>query len=365
MTDAEGVSIEELFEASHVPGPPPGKFTPKPLTELFNRKPKEWLVKNWFGRGDLVMIFGDSGAGKTFAVIDLVTSGALGESFADTFPVARQFKSLYCATEGLGGLGHRFREAIQSKELDRPDDWIQWMDVIPTLFEGKDEDGEKAFIDQVLASGFRPDVIVFDTLADAGQGSDENSNRDAMVVCKAVERIAKELDVAVIVIHHASKQSNGATYRGASVYKAKMDLQVSVTGGPANPRTMSCEKLKDGKQWQPILFEVAPWDCSAVVRWLGDRTPGITNQAAETLAWQTDLLDTLERVASSEQDAVEVKKISAGMKNPPDTKTITKYLASEKKDARIRSVTKKVLDKNGKLNKSSWHYWLEPEDVTK
>jgi hypothetical protein len=254
---------------------------------------------------------------------------------------------------------------IDSKGLAGHQDWIRWTDAIPVLFNGGPENGAEGFIGQVRESGFRPDLIVFDTLADAGQGSDENSNSDAMVVCKAVEQIAKELNCAVLLIHHASKQSNGTTYRGASVYKAKMDLQVSVTGGPANPRTITCEKLKDGKQWPPILAELVGWPPSAVVNWLGDRTPGMTNQAAETRAWQTDLIDTLERLASSETKAITAEQIKAGMKDPPTAKTIRNYLSKNEKDARIRSVSKQVEAKNGKQNIPAWHYWIESEDATK
>ena len=206
MTDAEEFSLEELLEAARVPGPPPGRFTPRTLTDLFNRPPKEWLVKDWFGPGDLVMIFGDSGAGKTFVVLDLMISGALGEAVADSFEASRPFRTLYCTEEGLGGLGNRFKAVIDSKGLAGHQDWIRWTDAIPVLFNGGPENGAEGFIGQVRESGFRPDLIVFDTLADAGQGSDENSNSDAMVVCKAVEQIAKELNCAVLLIHHASKQ---------------------------------------------------------------------------------------------------------------------------------------------------------------
>jgi len=362
MMSEPPLGIDDLITESDVPGAAPGIFTPRPLTDLFNRPPKEWLVEDWFGPGDLVMIYGDSGTGKTFITIDMIVRGAMGKPIAGKFKITRKYKTLYCTEEGIGALGNRFMAAGKSIGLTDPDEWIRWMDVIPG-FNATDEKSIDAFIAQVKESGFTPDVIVFDTWSDFLAGSKDNDNSDALIGCRGAQRIARELNCVVLVIHHASKVSGGAEYRGPTTYKAKMDLMVSVEGGATNPKTVTCRKLKDGKQWPPILAELVESDPSATVQWLGNQTPQPTNRAAQTQAWQTDLLRVMNTFATSEADAKTAKQIKERMEISATEKTIREYLAAARIDPKspFRGIEKQGEAKDRKATKLAWHYWVEDQ----
>jgi RecA-family ATPase len=338
-----------------------GIFNSRPLTELFDRLPKNWLVQDWFGPGDLVMIFGDSGTGKTFLTIDMIVCGAMGKPIAGKFNVTRRYRTLYCTEEGIAGLRNRFMAAVNSYGLTNPDEWIRWMDVIPG-FNATDEKSVDAFIAQVKESGFDPEVIVFDTWSDFLAGARDNDNSDALIGCRGAQRIARELNCTVVVIHHASKASGGTEYRGPTTYKAKMDLMVLVEGGITNPKKVSCQKLKDGKQWFPIFAELIEYEDSVTVRWLGDQTPLPTNRDAKTLEWQTDLIEAMEKHAASEEQAKTVRELKETMMRGETERTVRDYLASESKrpGSRIKSVEKQLIGKDKKPNKTAWHFWIKP-----
>ena len=72
---------------SHRPAPGDANYVPTferhSFQELVNRNDKEWLIDQVAGRGDVFMIYGQPGSGKTFIAIDMVFAAALGRQWAD------------------------------------------------------------------------------------------------------------------------------------------------------------------------------------------------------------------------------------------------------------------------------------------
>jgi hypothetical protein len=70
-------------------------------------KPVTWIVKKIIERGTVVLVFGDSGTGKSFFAVSLAASIITGTSFFE-YPVIRPGAVLYIAGEGVSGLSRRF-----------------------------------------------------------------------------------------------------------------------------------------------------------------------------------------------------------------------------------------------------------------
>lgn len=78
------------------------------LGEMLNTPPAEnWLVKSWIPSDSIIVIFGDSGTGKSFVTIDLLCHIAAGIPWLGS--ETRKGIVLYIAGEGQNGIIRRFK----------------------------------------------------------------------------------------------------------------------------------------------------------------------------------------------------------------------------------------------------------------
>ena len=243
------------------------------LDAFLQRPKKTWLVDRILGAGDFVLLFGESGHGKTHAVIDFAFSCLTGNTFADTFSVARPLSVAYATGEGVGGLADRLRAVAQ--HYGRTDVPLYIFSDIPQLYERTSPPGAVAFIHTWRAmaeAGQVPaqlDVLVLDTLHNATAGADENSARDVSTIMQTLRLLRDALGCAIVLVHHSNKA--GTDYRGSSSLKGAMDsmLRAQKTG---DSYILSCEKIKDGEAWQAQRFELAQDGDAAEgvhVKWTG------------------------------------------------------------------------------------------------
>jgi len=85
---------------------------------------------------------------------------------------------------------------------------------------------------------------VLDTLARSIPGADENSARDLGFFIANADAIARELEVVVIVVHHAGKSVERGM-RGSSALHGAADAEWEVSAGDAG-RLVKVVKMKDG-----------------------------------------------------------------------------------------------------------------------
>lgn len=287
----EKITAELQARAKSADDPAARLFQPLTFLDILSLPPKQWLIKDIIGPGDLGMIFGDSGTGKTFLVIDLILSAITGLSWARRFEIAEPLTVAYCTNEGLAGLPQRFQAAQQWYQAS--DEALQRFTAFPMLPQLFNADS-KAYISRFVSDykatrGDQLDLLIIDTLDNAALGSVENDNGDASVIADAT-RIARDaLGCATILIHHAGK--NGE-YRGASAYKGDCDVMVKTErkadGSPYIE--FSCYKSKDAEQFQPLVFTLyAPNDSSSrVIAWQGP--------ASENLGKTNELLAAMEEM---------------------------------------------------------------------
>lgn len=257
-------------------GEPPGYWQTQlhSLDTFLQRPKKTWLVDRIIGAGDFVLLYGESGHGKTHAVIDLAFSCLTGNTFADTFSVARPLTVAYATGEGVSGLADRMRAV--SKHYGRLDLPLYIFADIPQLFDRNGTAGAVAFIHAWRAmadAGQVPaqlDILILDTLHNATAGADENSARDVSVIMQTLRLLRDALGCSIVLVHHSNKA--GTDYRGSSSLKGAMDtmLRAQKTG---KSFVMSCEKLKDGEAWPARSFELAQLgdtDEGVFVKWTGE-----------------------------------------------------------------------------------------------
>lgn len=260
--------------------PPPGTpvFTPYSFDELLAMPPKEMLIDQVMGRGDIGMFYGMPGCNKTFTVVDLIICACLGKQWATRFDVARPLNVAYCAGEGISGLPARFAAAAQHHGAERLPTFT-FFKTIPQFFAGSDDDITGVTIKQFVtewktrqAAGQANalDILVIDTLHTATTAADENSAKDMGKVLHLCRWASIELGCAVVLVHHTNK--TGSAERGSSALRGAMDFMIEIKRiSPENSTStkavMSCAKLKDGEQWKEQTLDLTEMGDSVRVWW--------------------------------------------------------------------------------------------------
>ncbi|HVJ78107.1 MAG TPA: AAA family ATPase [Hyphomicrobium sp.] len=232
--------------------------------------PPNWLIKGVAPRAGIGLLYGESGAGKTFLAIHAAMSVAWGLPFFGQR--TKQGGVLYIAAEGGSGVLPRFRAARQALNgailaagLVRGPDTppvarapLRVVTECPNLSRDGDPKALLTTIEDAAndfaAAGQRLALVVVDTWHAAMGGGDENSAADAGAALAPLRLAAETHDALVLVVHHPGKDTERGA-RGSNALPAAADtiLALSVpghTGAAAKPanavRRATVTKLRDG-----------------------------------------------------------------------------------------------------------------------
>jgi len=214
----------------------PVRFEPVPLALFAGRPAPRWIVKGVLPRAELVVLFGESGSGKSFMALDLASCVARGTPWRGRRTHAGRV--VYIAAEGAGGFRNRVVAHVQSRELTYADlARIDIIDAAPNMLLKDDA------LDVARAIG-KADLVIVDTWAQVTPGGNENAGEDmgkALAHCKGIHRAT---GATVLLVHHSGKDaSKGA--RGWSGLRAAADAELEVVRLPAG-RLLRTSKQKDG-----------------------------------------------------------------------------------------------------------------------
>jgi AAA domain len=227
-------------------------FTPvgKLLKEL---KSVNWLVRNYLEMDALSMVYGPSGSGKSFVVVDIACAVATGTGWNGL--QVKQGAVFYIAGEGHNGLARRFAAwekktgiSLEKAPLYKSDRAISLLD--PNAADAVREEIER----MINETGVIPVLIIIDTLArNFGQG-DENKQADANKFIEHLDTyIRRPHGCNAMIVHHSGHEMDRA--RGSSVFKAAMDQEFWVRGQNGMIE-MTVTKMKDAEMPVPKRFRI-------------------------------------------------------------------------------------------------------------
>lgn len=237
---------DETTDAPAEPEPEKPKRFPVIAADAFaNRPAPQWIVKGVLPRAELVVLFGESGSGKSFAALDL--AGAITRGIAWQGRKVKQGRVVYVAAEGAGGFRNRLAAYAQHQGVDLADINLGVIASAPNLLE-------KADALDVARSIGRADVVIVDTFAQAMPGANENAGEDvgrALQHCKGIHRAT---GATVVLVHHAGKDlAKGA--RGWSGLRAAADAEIEISR-QENIRMIKTTKQKDGEDGLSWYFDL-------------------------------------------------------------------------------------------------------------
>lgn len=224
------------------------RFQVQPLGQFAKGTLPRWIIKSVLPKAELAVVFGESGSGKSFLVMDMALAISRGMDWCGHR--VKQGRVVYIAAEGAGGARTRANAYAQHHELLLDELPFGVINAAPNFLQKTDAvDVAKA----IVASG-PCDVVIVDTFAQTTPGANENSAEDigkALAHCKGIHRATGAL---VILVHHSGKDaSKGA--RGWSGIKAAADAEIEVTR-LADARLARVSKMKDGEDGSVFPFKL-------------------------------------------------------------------------------------------------------------
>jgi hypothetical protein len=228
-------------------------FFSRATSFLSQPAPLEWAVKKWIPASGTTMVFGESGAGKTFVTLDIACSIAAGRDWMGQ----RTKPGVVVYMAGEGNYGIRQRVAAWCKHHG-----VEQLDNLLISNKGIDLDSASAAAQIIAAVRELTDadsvIVVIDTVNNHMSG-DENAARDVRNFFNAANVVASALRSAVVLNHHVG-HGEGAKgrARGSSAFKASLDASIMVSKADDGTIELSCAKMKDAEPPAPMFGRLEP-----------------------------------------------------------------------------------------------------------
>lgn len=255
------------------------------------------------------LIYGPSGAGKTGLAIRTAVAVAGGKQWANR-PVSRG-SVLYVAGEDIEGAKVRLVAAARDLGLEAASLPIALMEA---PVQGLIADASRIAVmgaAQKFAkqSGLPVAVIIVDTLAASFGPKSQDDATAASEYMSNADRTARELECAVLSLHHTGKNENSGM-RGSRVFFDRADAVVRVNKGKSGASFAEVEKMRNGPGGARFAFDINGADIESadgiisvqVIRQLRALEPSALNfdeakaQRKQTIADQ--MLGALSRISS-------------------------------------------------------------------
>ncbi|HEY3319333.1 MAG TPA: AAA family ATPase [Planctomycetota bacterium] len=165
------------------------------------------VVHDLVRRGETMNVIGSPKAGKSWLALDFALAVATGTPFLSKFPT-QAGKVLIVDNElHPETCVHRLKVACEVKNI--PFEAIaERISFVPLRGNLKDIEALAGSLAALAPRAF--DALVLDALYRLfARGTDENSNADLAHFYNVVDKIARSLDAALVLIHHASKGAQG------------------------------------------------------------------------------------------------------------------------------------------------------------
>ena len=184
-----------------------------------------WLVDGWICSGDVHILIGDPGLGKSFLTMGLSIALADGHGKWLDLPVRKQGRVMYVDEENPADiiltrfhkLGLSDRGAGNIHFLHRPGIWLN--------------KEPEVLLDEAIE--IEPDLIVLDALTALHSIEENNANAMRGLFKEAIIPLARDTGAAVIVIHHTTKAEDGSSFkraRGSGDISAVVDAALDARG---------------------------------------------------------------------------------------------------------------------------------------
>jgi hypothetical protein len=230
----------------------PARFELLTAADVKARPISAYRVRGLLPAEGLAAIYGPSGSGKSFLILDLCFAIASGreEWFGKKVKMA---PVLYIALEGTGGLRNRVLALEAHYGRTVPENCRLVLGGFSLMSTVGVEELARLSLD-TLGPGC---VVVIDTLNQAAPGADENASHDMGAIIAATKLLSERLHGLVILVHHTGKDATKGL-RGHSSLAAALDAAIEVEN-KGGIRSWSATKAKDDEIGGRTAFQLKPY----------------------------------------------------------------------------------------------------------
>ena len=208
----------------------------------------DYLIKGILPATGISACYGASGSGKTFLVTDLGINLSL--SFNWYGRKAKKCPVTFVVLEGSGGLSKR----LQAWEKHFGETIPEVFKVFVDTFSLMNSNDITRLVAEINLQGQSSGLLVIDTLNQASPGADENNSKDMGLIIQNAQRLAREVNSHVMLVHHTGKDASKGL-RGHSSLIAALDVAIEVKR-EGSRRSWSISKSKDDTDTGQYHFEL-------------------------------------------------------------------------------------------------------------
>lgn len=217
----------------------------QPLDLTLPAPPVEWFLEGWIAMGDVTVIAGVGGLGKSWLTMMLGVASLAGLPEALSVPVLHHGPVLAVDEENP-------RDVVYNRMLQLGFDPMQHAQDLRYLWNQgiKLDRNPDALIEEAM--DFRPNFIWLDSLTRLHSKEENAAGEIGPLMDDAIKPLARDAGAAVVVIHHHDKNANGP--RGSTDIVNAADAVIECYGlGEANPtkfrmRLTKSRRVATGKE---------------------------------------------------------------------------------------------------------------------
>lgn len=231
------------------PKRPPERFPMLTAAELARMPPVGWSVKHVLPMEGIAAIYGPSGSGKSFLILDAAMKQAARLPWFGHRTAGRPV--VYVGLEGAAGLAQRVR-AYQEVHGEEQGAGVRFVTAPLSILEAGDLDELAGAIRAVSAS---EGIVIVDTLNASAPGADENASEDMGRIIEGAKRLQAAIGGLVVLVHHTGKDPTRGL-RGHSSLFAALDAAIEVQRD-GDARSWRLAKAKDGADGETVPFRLS------------------------------------------------------------------------------------------------------------
>ncbi|AII86741.1 putative AAA ATPase [Planktomarina temperata RCA23] len=214
-------------------------------------KEPEYLIDDVIEEKSLIGLIGPSGSGKTFVALDIALSLATGKDYHG-FGASKGLV-IMSAGEGHLGIPRRAEAWCKHNGSNLHAASFAITDRAVDLFNEAPLNAFCNEVEEIAKTRGNPKLIIIDTVARHMAGKDENSAKEMGELVQTADKLMHDYQCAVMLVHHTG-HSNQDRARGSTAFRGALNTEILVKSLGDNDIIVSCDKQKDGPEFDTMQF---------------------------------------------------------------------------------------------------------------
>jgi RecA-family ATPase len=211
------------------------------------------LIKGLIGHRQTVVLFGDSGTGKSLIALAMAMCVALGRSFCGR--QVRQAFVAYLSPEGANSIALRAHAWAKRHGIDLRDTRIRGLPhAIDLCHDDTDLDEIIEGIRELEQELGKCELVIVDTVSRALAGGDENHPKDMGAFVRRCDMLRERVGTTVMAVHHTAV--GGDEPRGHRSLRNAADVRLYVTKLADGLSQLEVKHAKDGANGDQLVFRI-------------------------------------------------------------------------------------------------------------